>query len=159
MNATQFYRLLLQHLYPRRYREAFGDDMLQTFSDYYADAKALNDHAGVRFWASLIADDLQNAGRQHLASLTEGDGTVTLSVGRLALAALFLIPLFVFLSAASIMVALAVPHPPVNGIIVPIALVMVGVVVPGVFGAAVSWGLAGVVQGLWSKRPMGWLRA
>jgi hypothetical protein len=158
MNATQFYRLLL-NLYPRRYREAFGDDMLQTFSDYHADVKTLNGHADVQFWTLLLADDLRNAGRQHLASLTEGDGTVTLSAGRLALAALFLIPLFVFLSAASVMVALAAPHPPISGIIVPIALVMVGVVVPGALGAAVSWGLAGAVRHLWAKRPMGWLRA
>jgi hypothetical protein len=107
----------------------------------------------------LIADDLRNAGRQHLATLTEGDSTVTIPVGRLALTALFLIPLFALLSAASIVVSLAVPHPPVNGIVVPIALVMVGIMIPGVLGASVSWVLAGAVQHLWSKRPMGRLRA
>ncbi len=158
MNAIQIYRQLLK-IYPRHYGEAFEADMVQTFADYHADVIAQGGHPGMRFWTLLIADDMRNAGRQHLASLAEGDGTVTLSAGRLALAALFLIPLFVLLSAASIMLALAVPHPPINGIIVPIALISVGIVIPGILGIAVSWGLAGLVQRLWAKRTMVRLRA
>ena len=158
MNPIRVYRLLLR-AYPRRYREEFGDDMLQTFTDYHTDIVATNGHAGVQFWAPLIADDLRNAGRQRLASLSDGDGTSTLSVGRLVLAALFLVPIFVLLSAASVTVALAMPHPPINGIVVPIALVTVAIVVPGTLGAAICWGLAGAAQHLWSKRPSARLRA
>lgn len=158
MHPAHCYRLLLR-LYPRRFREEFGDDMLQTFLDYHADATAGDGQAGFRFWTFLIVDDLRSAARQHLATVTGGSGTVTLSIGRLALTMLFLVPLFVVLSAASVTIALAVPHPPVNGIIVPIALVMVGIVVPGTVGAAISWSLAGAVQHLWAKRPSGRLRA
>jgi hypothetical protein len=158
MNAIQIYRLLLK-IYPRHYREAFEVDMVQTFADYHADVMAQGGHTGMSFWTLLIADDVRNAGRQHLASLAEGDRTVPLPLGRLALATLFLIPLFVLLSATSIALALAVPHPPINGIIVPIALISVGIVIPGILGIAVSWGLAGLVQRLWAKRTMVRLRA
>jgi hypothetical protein len=150
-NAIRVYGLLLR-LYPRGYREAFGAQMLRTFVDWYADAGGAEGRVGVRFWFSLVADELRNVVRQHGAALAEGDGHVRVSVGRAAVAAVFAFPLFAAFWGLVVKLALALPHPPVSGIFAVVALATVALVIPGVLGVAVSWVLAGALLRIWAKR-------
>ena len=64
MTADRIYRLLL-HLYPRRFREEYGDEMRAAFSDMRRRHRA----GGVIFWAFVLTDTFRAAGRERLEAM------------------------------------------------------------------------------------------
>lgn len=150
-NAVRTYNLLVR-CYPRKYRDAFGAQMLQTFSDHYADVKESDGHVGVRFWSSLIADELPNQVRQRVAYLTESDGLLKVPVGRATAVAVFVLPLYATFCGLLVKLALALPHPPVSGIFAIIAMATVAIVLPGILSLMVSCLLASALASTVTKR-------
>lgn len=66
-NKIRWYRALMR-LYPRSYRRDFESQMLQTFVDWHDDVVASTGRTGVRFWMSVVADELRNVIGQHRAA-------------------------------------------------------------------------------------------
>ncbi len=59
-------------LYPRAYRQAFGEQMRQTFRDHYCDAVERRGEPESRFWREVVRDAGKSVVREHLAALAEG---------------------------------------------------------------------------------------
>lgn len=57
------------HLYPRSYRKAFGDQMLQTTADMLDDSKGKTDRA--KMWVAIVANIPGEIVRQRLISIGE----------------------------------------------------------------------------------------
>jgi hypothetical protein len=53
--AQRTYRMLVR-LYPAAHRRAFGEQMVQTFGDHYADAVEGRGDSRLRFWLAVLAD-------------------------------------------------------------------------------------------------------
>ncbi len=66
--AARRYAALLR-LYPKRYRQAFGAQMLQTFKDYYRDASEREGGVGLTFWLAVVGDELQGIAREQTMTL------------------------------------------------------------------------------------------
>ena len=142
-HANQIYKVLLK-LYPQSYREAFGTQMMQTFIDHYADVEKSEGRVSLSFWLSVITDEVRNIPAQHLTPL-KGTGTfLEVTVTKLALSAVLLIPLYVLFYAVLVQVSLALPHPHLSGIGVLIALAAL-LLLPGVFSLVASYALASAV--------------
>ena len=58
-------------LYPRAYRQAFGDQMLGTFGDHYRDAIEERRESEARFWLSVVGDESKSIVREQFAALAE----------------------------------------------------------------------------------------
>ncbi len=150
--AKQLYTLLLR-LYPRSYRNAFGADMLQTFVDQYTDVKTSAGRVSMYFWLSTVTDELQNILRQYRTSLTEGHAFLRLTVTKLVVSAMLLIPLYPLCYAALVSAALRLPHPSVSGLGFLGVLAMV-VLLAGIFSGATSYLLVSLVLSVRSQRKM-----
>ncbi|HEX6819390.1 MAG TPA: hypothetical protein VF120_13520 [Ktedonobacterales bacterium] len=68
--TVRAYALLLR-LYPRAHREAFGEQMLQTFRDHYRDVVAPQRQSALRFWLGVLADEGRSLAREVPAALTQ----------------------------------------------------------------------------------------
>ncbi len=69
--AARFYRLLL-FLYPARFRQKFGAEMLRLFKDQWRDVQpSKSTLRRLRFWLWLCADTAWAAGREHLSGMNE----------------------------------------------------------------------------------------
>ncbi|MEP6775709.1 MAG: integrase core domain-containing protein [Chloroflexota bacterium] len=66
--AIRFYSLLLR-LYPAHYKQAFAQQMLQTFKDHYIDTQQEGHHVGVMFWFGVISDELKEIATQQVSAL------------------------------------------------------------------------------------------
>ena len=53
--AQRMYRLLVR-LYPAAHRQAFGEQMVQTFGDHYCDEVEVRGGSRLRFWMAELAD-------------------------------------------------------------------------------------------------------
>ena len=138
--------------HPRQFRETFAVEMLQTFADRYAEARQGGGLALVTFWAVFLVDDFRNVIIQHRIELAEANATVTVPRVQLLLAAVLAIPLSLGCVGITVPLAIALPHPPLSGIFVPIILALVLVMVPAVIGGALSWCVAGLVLRALPKR-------
>jgi len=66
--AARKYASLLK-LYPRRYRETFGAQMVQTFRDQYRVA-AEDEGVGIAFWYAVITDAARSIAHEHVAAFS-----------------------------------------------------------------------------------------
>ncbi len=82
-NARTLYTALLK-LYPCRYRQAFGTQMLQTFLDHYQDRAATEGRVGLAFWWATFCDEVPNIVRQRVTAWTEERSFLQPSVATLA---------------------------------------------------------------------------
>jgi len=64
MTAERVYRLLL-HLYPRRFRDEYGEEMVGAFSEM----RRRHERSATAFWTFVLRDTLCAAGRERLDSL------------------------------------------------------------------------------------------
>ena len=142
-NPRGVYKALLK-LYPTGYRSAFGDEMLQTFIDHYRDVEEAEGGVVISFWLSVVTDEMRNIAAQHRKSLMEADTFLEVTAPKLAIAAVLLIPLYAALYAVLVKVALSLPHPPLSGLAVAIALATL-VLLPGLMSIATSYALASVL--------------
>lgn len=149
--AIRIYGLLLW-FYPRRFRKQFSAEMMQTFRDHCNDLQDMGGPMNVSFWFLTITDEARNIARQRLAFLTEENHFLRLSAGKLALGAVFLLPLFGIFSALFVRASLALPHPPLSGIVALIAMATVAVVLPGILSLAISYTLASAFVRILPKR-------
>lgn len=65
--AVRIYSVLL-HLYPKKYRQSFRREMVQTFKDHYRDVYETQGKVGLNFWIDLVIDDIKGIGREQLSS-------------------------------------------------------------------------------------------
>lgn len=72
MNAERRYRLLLR-LYPRRFREQYGDAMTDTFIDCHRHARS----RGLSFWLFVASDTVHAAAVQHFNVWASDDRRVS----------------------------------------------------------------------------------
>lgn len=82
-NARTLYTALLK-LYPCRYRQAFGTQMLQTFLDHYQDMVSTEGRVGLAFWWATFCDEVPNIVRQRVTAWTEERSFLQPSVATLA---------------------------------------------------------------------------
>jgi hypothetical protein len=66
--AARVYALLLR-LYPRAHRQAFGQQMRQTFQDHYRDVVETGGEGALRFWLGLLGDVRRSLVQEYLAAL------------------------------------------------------------------------------------------
>ena len=66
--AIRFYSLLLK-FYPAPYRQAFTQQMLQTFKDHYNDMDEEERHMSVVFWFGVLSDELKGIAREQAIAL------------------------------------------------------------------------------------------
>ena len=149
-NARTLYAALLK-LYPRRYRQAFGAQMLQTFLDHYQDVVTTEGRVGLAFWWATLCDEVPNIVRQHATAWIEERSFLQPSAAKLALAALLLFPLFALCYAAFVHVCLTLPHPHTGGIGVLFALAAL-LLLPGGVSLMVSYILASACIHLFAGR-------
>ena len=109
--AKRLYALLLT-LYPTNFRNAFEEQMMQTFLDSYLDLKSSSLPAHVHFWLLMLTDECNNITAQHLLALQK-DRTKR---GMWVVQGLLLIPLFAICYATLVSALLVLPHPAVSGI-------------------------------------------
>lgn len=152
-NAIRIYNALLR-FYPASYRSAFGAQMLQTFIDHYKD-EVSGGHVNIRFWISTITDEFQNIAAQYGNLLMEGNSLRKVTVWKLLIAAVFIVPLYAIFYALLVRVSLALPHPHVSGISVVIALAALLLVFPGALSITASYLLANMLVSLFAKRKPG----
>jgi phosphoribosylaminoimidazole-succinocarboxamide synthase len=69
-NARTLYTALLK-LYPCRYRQAFGTQMLQTFLDHYQDRVSTEERGVLAFWWATLCDEVPNIVRQQVTAWTQ----------------------------------------------------------------------------------------
>ena len=69
-NARTLYTALLK-LYPGRYQEEFGLQMLQTFLDHYQDLVSTQERMGLAFWWATLCDEVPNIVRQRVTAWRE----------------------------------------------------------------------------------------
>jgi len=65
--GIQIYSQLLK-LYPKRFQERFGEEMIQTFKDQYREEKI-----GLSFWINTLVDETGNIFREHFNLWNGGD--------------------------------------------------------------------------------------
>jgi hypothetical protein len=150
--ARRLYTLLLM-LYPRSYRTAFGEQMMQTFIDHYTDVATSAGRVRIDFWLFMVSDEIKNIARQQIVSLREGRRLRPAMAAKMAVTAVLLIPLFAACYATLVTAVLAAPHPAVSGLSFLIALAAL-VLLSGIFSAATSYALAGLVLRALPKRTM-----
>jgi hypothetical protein len=148
--AIHFYRFLLC-LYPRSYKEAFRAPMLQTFIDHYQDVEKSEGRVSVRFLFSTLADEVQDIARQHTTLLTERNTFLKVTIGKLLLSMLLLIPLYTTFYVVLVKTSLALHHPHVSGIGVLIVLALL-LVVPGICSLMASYVLASAFVNVFPSR-------
>src|SRR5579872_5644035 len=68
--ADNFYHRLLR-LYPPRYRQRFGSQMLYTFQDLYQAELQKNGQISLGFWLSTCYDTCQSAIREHFYAMNK----------------------------------------------------------------------------------------
>src|SRR5579864_9331613 len=73
MTREQIYGVLL-HLYPRRFRREFGNELRQTF----AQVSAAHRGSALGFWLSIVLDLLRSSAREHFDVWTNGQGRLGL---------------------------------------------------------------------------------
>ena len=66
-NGVHVYSQLLK-LYPKRFQEQFGEEMIQTFKDQYREEKV-----GLSFWINTLVDETGNIFREHFNLWNGGD--------------------------------------------------------------------------------------
>lgn len=150
--ARRLYKLLLT-LYPHSYRTAFGEQMMQTFIDHYTDVATSVGRVRMDFWLFMIIDEIKNIMRQQMISLREDRTLLTVTVAKVVVSAVLLIPLSALCYAILVNAILAVPHPPVSGIGFLIALAAL-VLFSGVLSVVVSYVLASLVVRALPKRSI-----
>ena len=149
--AQQIYNLLVQ-LYPRSYRNLFGAEMMQTFMDHYQDVEASAGKVNMQFWLALIIDEMPSIAREHAASQLTRHPFLQLTISKVVIGVMILIPLYSLLFALLVKIALAIPHPPLHGLAVLITFALL-LLLPGVFSIMVSYLLASAfVSGLCKYR-------
>ena len=147
MTTAKFlYRILLR-CYPQRFRDEFGEQMMQTFLDQTADLDRSKGNSSLNFWCFTVTDEFKNIIRQRLSSITDNGLPSQAGSAILALTVIVFLPLFVLCYAVGVSIALIVPHPPVSGIGFLIALTLILAVASGVSGMLSYW-LASRVIGL-----------
>lgn len=149
--AIRAYSLLLK-FYPRQFRKEFGVQMIQTFRDHYNDLEKSGGHVGMSFWFMAVTDEVRNIARQRLAFLTEGNHFLKMSVGKLVLSALLVLPLYGIFCASMVKISLTLPHPPLSGIFAIIAMATVAVILPGILSVVLSYTLASAFVSILPKR-------
>jgi hypothetical protein len=149
-NAIRIYNFLLR-FYPRSYRETFGAQMMQTFSDQYEEVQASEGQVSIHFWLWTIADEIQNIVREQMSWLPQVNHFVKVSIGKLILSAVFLLPLYPIFVLVFIRTSLALPHPSVSGFSALFALAAVLLVLPGVASILVSYLLASTIAATFSS--------
>lgn len=152
-NAMRIYSALLK-LYPRSYRSAFGVQMLQTFIDHHEDVEKSEGSVGAGFWLSVMGDEIRNIAAQHLISVRDENSFLKLTGPERVVSALLLVPLGALFYAALVGTSLALPHPPLTGISVLVALAVL-LLLSGLLSLAASYILASVLVGVSLKRPPG----
>lgn len=71
--SERIYRGMLE-LYPSRYRDEFGQEMIQLFQDMYHDAKNSDDDTEMfSLWIRIIPDFFISLSKEHLSNLRGGD--------------------------------------------------------------------------------------
>jgi len=68
IRAQRMYRLLVR-LYPAAHRQAFGQQMVQTFGDHYRDAVQCRGGSRLRFWFAVLADTATSVVTEHTAEV------------------------------------------------------------------------------------------
>jgi hypothetical protein len=63
-------------LYPRAHRQAFGEQMRQTFRDHYQDAVERRGESESWFWLEVVRDEGESVVREHLTTLAERAGSM-----------------------------------------------------------------------------------
>jgi hypothetical protein len=144
--AIHVYSFLLS-LYPHKYQQAFRAQMLQTFIDQYQDIEKSGGGVSTGFWCSTIADEVQNIARQHTILLTNKNPFLKVTIGKLLLSMLLVIPVYPIFYVLLVKTSLALPHPHLSGIGVLIALALL-LVVPGVGSLVTSCVLASAMVSL-----------
>src|SRR5690348_13697124 len=66
--AVRAYAILLR-LYPRAHRQAFGQQMLQSFQDHYCDEVETGGERALRFWHGVVADAGRSLAREYVSAL------------------------------------------------------------------------------------------
>ncbi len=150
--ATYIYNLLLQ-LYPRSYRNAFGAQMLQTFVDQYTDVATSAGRVSMHFWVFTVTDEMNNITRQHIESIMEAHPFLQITVPKLVVSAVLLIPLYAVCYAALVTASLVLPHPHVSGLGFLLALAAL-VLLSGVFSVVASYVLASTLVRVFPTRNM-----
>jgi hypothetical protein len=145
-NAKRLYNALLNR-YPHRYRKEFGAQMMRTFIDHYQDVQKSEGRVGMSFWFSAIADEISNITQQHLTSLMEENSFLKVTASKLMVSALLFLPLYAVLYAIIVRASLALPHPPLSGSGVTIALTAI-LLFPSVVSAAGSYVLASALASI-----------
>ncbi len=152
-NAIRLYNVILM-FYPHSYREFFGAQMMQTFMDNYKDVEESDGSVSIRFGISAITDEIQNILRQHATSLTEGNNFLKVTVSKLVVSAILLVPLYAVFCALLVKISLALPHPHVSGIGALIALTAILLLLPGLLGGMTSWVFASALVSVFPKRKV-----
>ena len=71
--SEKIYKTMLE-LYPFRYKDEFGQEMIQLFQDMYHDAKNTdNDMEVINLWMRIIPDYFISLTKEHLSHLRGGD--------------------------------------------------------------------------------------
>ena len=71
--SEKIYKMMLE-LYPSRYRDEFGQEMIRLFQDMYHDARNTdNDMEMISLWVRIIPDYLISLTKEHLSHLKGGD--------------------------------------------------------------------------------------
>jgi hypothetical protein len=70
LRAARRYARLVR-LYPRAHRQAFGEQMRQTFRDHYRDAVEGRGEPESWFWLEVVRDEGKSVIREHLTTLAE----------------------------------------------------------------------------------------
>lgn len=137
-NAKYLYRLLLR-CYPQRFRDEFGEQMMQTFLDQAADLDRSKGASLLNFWWFTVTDEFKNIIQQRISAIVESDLPRRARIAMLALAMTVFLPLFALCYVAVVSVALIVPHPPVSGIGFLVALPLILSAAAGLSGALSVW--------------------
>lgn len=149
--AIRTYNLLLK-FYPRQFRKEFGAQMIQTFRDHYNDLEKSGGHMGMFFWFMATKDEVRNIFRQRLAFFTEGNRLLKMSVEKLVLSAILVLPLYGIFCASIVNISLTLPHPPLSGIYAIIAMATVAVILPGILSVVLSYTLASAFVSIVTNR-------
>ena len=97
----------LLELYPRAFRERFGESMRQTFNDLCAERQQ-NVRGMVRFVGFVFVDTAAGIGKEHIAQLASGEAMkrLTADLGFAAIISLFTVLPFAILEAVNVPLSL-----------------------------------------------------
>lgn len=73
--AARIYTLVL-HCYPAGYQQAFGAQMLRTFSDCYMDMQQEQGQVSLIFWIHTLGDEIAGIIREWIAFFIEGEANM-----------------------------------------------------------------------------------